>query len=73
MHDSRGPFTFIYKKRSIHIPAHLNNVARYKPDSFWDWLIEKEPYGYITMTYEHVKDESQLLKDLWKKANNQDH
>ena len=68
-----GPFTFSYKKRSIHVPTFLNNVARYKPDSFWDWLIEKEPYGYITMTYQHIVDEEQshLLKNLWKQANNQ--
>ena len=34
-----GSFTFTYKGVQIYVPTFLNNVARYKPDSFWDWLI----------------------------------
>ena len=32
-------FTFTYKDTDIYVPTDLNNVARYKPESFWDWLI----------------------------------
>ena len=58
-----GAFTFEYKKKHIHVPAFLNSVARYKPDSFWDWLIQKDPYySYIEMTLQHVSDEEQASK-----------
>jgi len=32
-------FTFTYKDTDIYVPTDLNNIARYKPESFWDWLI----------------------------------
>ena len=34
-----GEFTFVYKGISIYVPVSLNDIARYKPDSFWDWLL----------------------------------
>lgn len=49
-----GPFTFYYKKRVIHVPGFLNNIARYKANSFWDWLIETEGVACIHLTYEHI-------------------
>ena len=56
-----GSFTFIYKGVSIYVPSFLNNVARYKPDSFWDWLISKYSNSkyvglslYDIQEFEHV-------------------
>lgn len=50
-----GNFTFNYKNKAIYVPAFLNNVARYKPNRFWDSLIARYPYdSYIQMTYDHI-------------------
>lgn len=50
-----GNFTFKYQNKTIYVPAFLNNVARYKPNRFWDWLIKNAPYdSYIQMTYDHI-------------------
>ena len=57
-----GAFTFKYQSRSIHVPAFLNSVARYKPDSFWNWLIKKEDSSYIVMTYQHLVEEELQLR-----------
>jgi len=55
-----GAFTFEWLNRTIYIPQHLNNVARYKPDRFWNWLLEQNPYDYyIHLTYQHIVDEEQ--------------
>ena len=54
-----GAFTFHYEERSIHVPSFLNSVARYKPDSFWNWLIKKEGTSSITMTNQHIIDEEE--------------
>jgi hypothetical protein len=53
-----GDFMFIYKQRNIYVPIHLNNVARYKPNSFWDWLLYMHPFdSYIILTLQHIIDE----------------
>lgn len=50
-----GNFIFKYKNKMIYVPGFLNNVARYKPNRFWDWLIKNTPYdSYIEMTYDHI-------------------
>jgi len=55
---SYGEFTFVYKGRSIYVPVGLNDVARYKPNSFWDWLLFKHPFdSYIKLTYQHLVEE----------------
>ena len=50
-----GAFTFEYKTIKIYVPGFLNNVARYKPDSFWDWLLESYATRFIHLTYEDIK------------------
>ena len=56
---SYGEFTFVYKGVSIHVPVGLNDVARYKPDSFWDWLLFKHSFdSYITLTLAHIIEEN---------------
>ena len=56
-----GDFTFVYKGRSIYVPVALNNVARYKPNSFWDWLLFKHPFdAYIKLTLEHLIEEEKI-------------
>jgi hypothetical protein len=55
---SWGAFTFNYKNKTIYVPSFLNNVARYKPNRFWDWLIYRHPYdSYIQMRYDHIVKE----------------
>lgn len=51
-----GAFTFEWRRRQIYVPAFLNNVARYKPDRFWDWLIKDTHEAYIPLTYSHIVD-----------------
>jgi len=56
-----GEFTFLYKNVSIYVPVALNNVARYKPDSFWDWLLFMYPFdSYIILTLQHIIDEEKI-------------
>jgi hypothetical protein len=63
MHLSEAPtwgsFTFRYKDVQIYVPTFLNNVARYKPDSFWDWLIfTKYPrQSAVVFAYENIGEE----------------
>ena len=57
-----GAFTFEYQKHSIHVPAFLNSVARYKPNSFWNWLIKKEGTSYIVMTYQDLVDAERQVR-----------
>jgi hypothetical protein len=53
-----GGFDFKYKGVVIRVPAFLNNVARYKPDTFWNWLISKySNTQYIGLNWEDVKEE----------------
>ena len=55
-----GEFTFVYKGIQIHVPVGLNDVARHKPESFWDWLLFMHPYDYyIKLTLEHIIQEEQ--------------
>ena len=56
-----GNFTFVYKNISIYVPTFLNNVARYKPDSFWNWLLYMHPFdSYIVLTLKHIIDEEKI-------------
>jgi len=53
-----GEFTFVYKKVNIHVPVSLNTVARYKPNTFWDWLLFKHSFDLdITLTVQHLIEE----------------
>jgi hypothetical protein len=54
-----GCFTFNYKGIDIYVPAFLNNVARYKPDTFWDWLIyTKYPrQTSVVFTYDNMVEQ----------------
>ena len=53
-----GAFTVTWNNKSIRVPAYLNDVARYKPDSFWDWLTTVyADYSYLELTMEHLKEE----------------
>ena len=53
-----GEFTFVYKGITIYVPVSLNGVARYKPNSFWDWLLFMHPYdSYIKLTLEDIIQE----------------
>lgn len=56
-----GDFTFVYKGHSIYVPVTLNTVARYKPSSFWDWLLFKYPFDpLIQLTVQHLIEEEQI-------------
>ena len=59
-----GSFTFKYKGIDIYVPNFLNNVARYKPDSFWDWLIYiKNPrHTSVALVYENLGEEEEYAK-----------
>ena len=61
-----GSFTFIYKGISIYVPSFLNNVARYKPDSFWDWLIYTKYPGQtaVAFVYENIGEEETWSKNI---------
>lgn len=62
-----GSFTFIHKGISIYVPSFLNNVARYKPESFWDWLIYTKYPGQtaVAFVYENIGEE-----ETWSKQAN---
>jgi hypothetical protein len=56
-----GEFTFTYKGAEIYVPVALNTVARYKPASFWDWLLFKYPFDLtIKLTVEHLIEEQSI-------------
>ena len=56
-----GEFTFLYKNVSIYVPVSLNNIAWYKPNSFWDWLLFMHPFdSYIILTLQHIIDEEKI-------------
>lgn len=61
-----GCFTFNYKGIDIYVPAFLNNVARYKPDSFWDWLIfvRFPRQTAVVFAYENIGEEEQFSKNI---------
>jgi hypothetical protein len=56
-----GDFSFIYKSVCISVPVSLNDVARHKPNTFWDWLLFKHPFdSHIELRVEHLIEESQV-------------
>ena len=63
MHLSQAPtwgsFTFTYKGIQIYVPTFLNNVARYKPYSFWDWLIfiRYPRQSAVVFAYDNIGEE----------------
>lgn len=61
-----GSFTFNYKGIHIYVPAFLNNVARYKPNSFWDWFVYKKYVNqtHIVMSYENIVEEETSSSSL---------
>lgn len=61
-----GSFTFRYKETDIYVPTFLNNVARYKPDSFWDWLIYiKYPrQTAVAFVYENIGEEEKYNNQI---------
>ena len=61
-----GSFTFNYKEIRIYVPTFLNNVARYKPNSFWDWLVYKKypNQTHIVMSYANVVEEENASSSL---------
>ena len=55
---AHGEFTFVYKSMTIIIPAGLNDVARHKPKTFWNWLLFRYPFdSSITLTLQDIIDE----------------
>jgi hypothetical protein len=54
-----GSFTFRYKETDIYVPTFLNNVARYKPYSFWDWLIfvRYPRQSAVVFAYDNISEE----------------
>jgi len=63
-----GSFTFIYKGVFIYVPTFLNNVARYKPYSFWDWLIfVKYPrQTAVVLAHENIGEEESYSNEIIK-------
>jgi len=63
-----GAYNYRWNNSVIHVPAGLNNVARYKPNSFWTWLTEVKykGYAYINMEYMHLVEEEkyQIAKNV---------
>jgi len=55
-----GDFIFTYKGLNIHVPVSLNDIARYKPKSFWDWLVFKHQFDSdVHLTVRHLIEEEQ--------------
>ena len=54
-----GAFNLPWNKKLIHVPAFLNNVARHKPEAFWNWLtrVKYNGHTYINMTLEDLDEE----------------
>ena len=54
-----GAYNYKWNNCVVHVPAGLNNVARYKPNSFWVWLtdVKYKGFAYINMAYEHLEEE----------------
>lgn len=51
-------FTFEYKGVSIYVPVSLNEMAKSKKNTFWDWLLFKYSFeSYIELTLEHFIEE----------------
>lgn len=50
---------FKYRDRYIHVPDFLNSVAKYKPNTFWIWLIyvEHPTSLHINLQYYHLAKE----------------
>jgi hypothetical protein len=63
---SYGSFTFRYKDTNIYVPTYLNKIARYKPDSFWDWLIfiRFPTQNAIVLAAKNLDEEEQFSKDI---------
>lgn len=59
-----GPYNFKWNNQVIHVPAYLNNVARYKPNSFWIWLtqVKFNSLSYINMTIENIDEEEKYQR-----------
>jgi hypothetical protein len=58
-----GAFDFKYKGILIRVPAFLNNVARYKPDTFWNWLISKYSHStYVGLTMADINEEDSMTR-----------
>lgn len=56
-----GDFTFVYKSVCIYVPVALNDVARHKSTTFWDWLLFKHPFdSHIQLRVEHLIEESEV-------------
>lgn len=50
-----GEFLFEFNNRFIYIPSFLNNLAKYKSENFWIWLITDNPHDtHIRLTYNHI-------------------
>jgi hypothetical protein len=61
-----GSFTFRYKDTDIYVPTFLNNVARYKPYSFWDWLIfvRYPRQSAVVFAYDNIGEEERWSKQV---------
>ena len=54
-------FTFVYKGVTIYVPLTLNEKARSKRNTFWDWLLFKHTFEtHIDLTIEHIIEEENV-------------
>ena len=60
-------FEFYYKDILIRIPHQLNNIARHKSNSFWDWLISK--YCNCRCIYMRYEDIVEERLTFWREPN----
>lgn len=40
-----GAFTIKREGRDIYVPTHMNNLARYFSEAFWQWFIQVKHKG----------------------------
>ena len=63
-----GAFDIKRNRRTIHVPVHMNNVARYCSDAFWKWFTEVKNKGNPFYLEIQLSDVGEF--ESWQKAQN---
>jgi hypothetical protein len=66
-----GAFTMKRNGRSIYVPVHMNNIARYSTDDFWNWFTEVRHQGN-PFSLELALDDLRLFEAHRKSLSQQD-
>ena len=63
-----GAFDIKRCNRIIHVPIHMNNIARYSSDAFWKWLVDVKNKGNPFKLQIHLADVGEF--EDWLKVQN---